>query len=105
MKLTEEMIAEDEKRWGARDVVTELGYCGKYMRDRKDMTNLDIRFYAYIMRKAHYMLKTLQPCNVIHRHNRSDGFYDGNCPLCGALLDSFYNHRFCGTCGQVVKWE
>ena len=51
------------------------------------------------------VLKTLQPCNVIHRHNRSDGFYDGNCPLCGALLDSFYNHRFCGTCGQVVKWD
>lgn len=62
MKFTEEMIAEDEKRWGARDVVTELGYCGKYMRDRKDMTNLDIRFYAYIMRKAHEMLKRQYGC-------------------------------------------
>ena len=57
MRFTEEMINEDEKRWHARDVVTELGYCGNYMRDRKDMKNIDIRFYAYIMRKAYYMLK------------------------------------------------
>ena len=61
MRFTEEMIAEDEKRWGRRDVVTELGYCGKYMCDRKNMTNLDIRFYAYIMRKAHDMLKKQEP--------------------------------------------
>lgn len=61
MRFTEEMLAEDEKRWHARDVVTELGYCGNHMRDRKDMTNLDIRFYAYIMRKAHDMLKKQEP--------------------------------------------
>lgn len=61
MMFTEEMRAEDEKRWHARDIVTELGYCEKYMRDRVNMTNLDIRFYAYIMRKAHDMLKAQQP--------------------------------------------
>lgn len=61
MKITPEMIAEDERRWCARNVITELGYCGNYMRDRKDMTNLDIRFYAYIMRKAHDMLKNREP--------------------------------------------
>jgi bacterioferritin (cytochrome b1) len=57
MKITEDMISEDEKRWHARDIITELGYCGNYMRDRKDMRNIDIRFYAYIMRKAYTMLK------------------------------------------------
>lgn len=57
MNIAPEMMAEDEQRWHARDVIAELGYCGNYMRDRKDMTNLDIRFYAYIMRKAHDMLK------------------------------------------------
>lgn len=62
MMFTEEMLAEDEKRWTARDVVTELGYCGNYMCDRKNMTNLDIRFYAYIMRKAHEMLKEQESC-------------------------------------------
>lgn len=57
MKITEDMISEDEKRWHARDIITELGYCGNFMRDRKDMRNIDIRFYAYIMRKAYTMLK------------------------------------------------
>lgn len=61
MNITPEMMVEDEKRWYARDVITELGYCGNYMRDRKDMTNLDIRFYAYIMRKACDMLKAQMP--------------------------------------------
>lgn len=61
MKITEEMIAEDEKRWGLRDVVMELGYCGNNMCNSNSMTNLDIRFYAYIMRKAHEMLKAQEP--------------------------------------------
>lgn len=61
MNITPEMMAEDERRWGTRDVIAELGYCGNGMRDRKDMTNLDIRFYAYIMRKAHEMLKAQEP--------------------------------------------
>jgi len=69
MKFTKEMINEDEKRWHARDVVTELGYCGNYMCDRKDMTNIDIRFYAYIMRKAYYMLKE-------HKNEYEKGFND-----------------------------
>jgi len=61
MRITDEMIAEDEKRWHARDVVMELDYCSTYMRDRKDITNLDIRFYAYIMRKARDLLKAQEP--------------------------------------------
>lgn len=61
MEFTEEMINEDEKRWHARNVIKELVYCGNYMRDRKDMTNLNIRFYAYIMRKAHSLLKEQEP--------------------------------------------
>ena len=61
MKITPEMMVEDEKWWHARDVVTELGYCGNEMRDRRNMTNADIRFYAYIMRKAHDLLKKEEP--------------------------------------------
>lgn len=57
MMITEEMIAEDEKRWNDRNIVAELGYCGKNIRHRKNITKDDIRFYAYIMRKAHAMLK------------------------------------------------
>ena len=43
MKITKEMIDEDEKRWHARDVIAELGYCSNYMRDRKDMNNIELR--------------------------------------------------------------
>lgn len=61
VNITPEMMVEDEQRWHTRDVITELGYCGNCMRERKDMTNLDIRFYAFIMRKAHEMLKAREP--------------------------------------------
>lgn len=82
MTFTEEMLAEDEKCWHARNVVAELGYCGNYMRNRKNMTNLDIRFYAYIMRKAYYMLKeqewhmlTEDDDGIIHGLPGDDGQY------------------------------
>lgn len=104
MKFTDEMIAEDEKRWHARDVVMELGYCSNNMRDRRDITNLDIRFYAYIMRRAHEMLKRQEPGKVNITIVQSDGWKEGNCPFCGMKLDSFYNWSFCGTCGRAVKW-
>ena len=57
MMLTEELISKDEKRWNDRNIVAELGYCGKNVRHRKSITNDDIRFYAYIMRKAYALLK------------------------------------------------
>lgn len=114
MKFTEEMINEDEKRWHARDVVTELGYCGNYMRDRKDMKNIDIRFYAYIMRKAYYLLKK----QVAKPMTEYDDGWD--CPRCGLKLvgktasgypcdeldlpnDEIV--KYCPVCGQAVKWE
>ena len=61
MRLTEEMIAEDEKRWHDRNIVAELGYCGRNIIHRNNITNDDIRFYAYIMRKAHDLLKEQEP--------------------------------------------
>ena len=70
MNITEEMKNEDEKRWHARNIVKELGYCGNYMRDRKNMTNLDIRFYAYIMRKAFSMLKEQEKTHWISVKDR-----------------------------------
>ena len=67
MMITEEMIAEDEKRWHARNIVVELGYCGKNIRHRINITNDDIRFYAYIMRKAHAMLKEKEALEERHK--------------------------------------
>jgi len=57
MKITDDMIAEDEMRWHARDIVMELGYCSSYIKDRKNLTNDDLRFYAFLMREARAMLE------------------------------------------------
>lgn len=111
------MIAEDEKRWHARDVVMELGYCSTYMRDRKDITNLDIRFYAYIMRKAREMLEAQKPRTPHYTILRY--IVEGNevsvehpeCPKCfenGLVLWDAEIERgaaYCKRCGQAVRWE
>ena len=109
MKFTEEMLAEDEKCWHARDVVAELCYCGNYIRDRKNMTNRDIRFYAYIMRKAYNMLKKQEQGQesktVLHR---DDGDY---CPWCSTIATRAMGVQklhlgtsYCPYCGHAVKW-
>lgn len=117
MRITKEMIAEDEQRWHARDVVTELGYCSTYMRDRKDITNLDIRFYAYIMRKAGEMLEAQKPRTPHYTILRY--IVEGNevsvehpeCPKCcenGLVLWDAEIERgaaYCKRCGQAVRWE
>lgn len=104
MRITKEMIAEDEQRWHARDVVTELGYCSTYMRDRKDITNLDIRFYAYIMRRAHEMLKRQEQKPPIIKEN-SYGWKFYYCPSCGKEFYQNNKFSFCEKCGQAVRWE
>ena len=104
MKFTEEMINEDEKRWHARNIVTELGYCGNYMRDRKDMTNMNIRFYAYIMRKAHDMLKEQEAKNPVEREK--NGYWIYVCPTCGSRDEEIFREwNYCPFCGRKVKWE
>lgn len=52
MNFTEDMIREDDEKFHARNVRDELRYCGVYMKDRKNITNLDIRFYAWLFRAA-----------------------------------------------------
>ena len=108
MIITEEMIAEDEKRWHDRNIVAELGYCGKNIRHRKNITNDDIRFYAYIMRKAHAMLKEQEAVKPI----RDDGIYRcGNCKQVCVGYEVEFTHRiikvenYCHKCGKAVKWE
>jgi len=29
----------------------------------------------------------------------------GSCPKCGKMLNTTCNKRYCGDCGQAVKWE
>ena len=28
-----------------------------------------------------------------------------NCPQCGCKIDEYHNDKFCGSCGQAVRWK
>lgn len=115
MRITDEMIAEDEKRWHARDVVMELDYCSTYMCDRKDITNLDIRFYAYIMRKARDLLKAQEPrvltLDELRSLDGTDHFVwledNGEYDLydCYAEVTTYQNNVELNTFGREVEFE
>ena len=57
MRLTDEMIQEDNKRFKRQDLLAEFNYCGKEVPKRKSITNDDIRFYAWLCRSAYTLLK------------------------------------------------
>ena len=52
MRLTEQMIQEEDKRWSGRNFLAELKFCGKEITDRQSITNDNIRFYAWLCRRA-----------------------------------------------------
>ena len=57
MKITEPMRQYDDVRWASRDVKMELKYCGSYMKDRINIRNDDLRFYAWLYRAALRMIE------------------------------------------------
>lgn len=114
MMITEEMIAEDEKRWYASNIIAELGYCGNNIRHRKTITNDDIRFYAYIMRKAWAMLKEQAPIEPIKEEIEQAGplYHRCYCKKCGHHVGNMIRNKvteahenYCSSCGQAVKWD
>ena len=60
MRLTDEMIKEDDKRFKRQNLLAEFNYCGKEVPKRKSITNDDIRFYAWLCRSAYTLLKEQQ---------------------------------------------
>lgn len=109
MMITEEMIAKDEKRWNDRNIVVELGYCGNNIRHRKNITKDDIRFYAYIMRKAHAMLKEQEAVKPILEQ---DSMVCGECgheviwqKMLGDGIWGDEKLDYCPHCGRKVKWD
>ena len=50
----------DDKVWRNRNIKAELAYCGTYMKHRKSITNLDLRFYAWLFRAALRMIEELE---------------------------------------------
>ena len=108
MRITEKMEAEDEQHWHARNVLIELDYCSKYMVDRKHIRNDDLRFYAFLMRKALELLKEQEPVkakilkNALTINYKKYAFA-GMCPVCNSLL--LRHWVACPTCGKAVKWN
>ena len=103
MMLTEEMIAEDEKRWNDRNIVAELGYCGKNIRHRKNITNDDIRFYAYIMRKAHAMLKEQE--EIVRCGDCENFCFDNISPNAGQCMLTHMSHSKTWFCAHGKSEE
>lgn len=52
--------ALDDEVWRNRDVKAELAYCGTFIRHRKSITNMDLRFYAWLFRAALRMIEELE---------------------------------------------
>lgn len=46
-----------------------------------------------------------EPMQVLNeKYDKGDIDYSGNCPKCGNYLIREYNKKYCGTCGQNLRW-
>lgn len=68
-----DLQALDDKVWRNRNVKAELAYCGTYMKHRKSITNLDLRFYAWLFRAALRMIEELEPKTATITVGKSKG--------------------------------
>lgn len=50
------------------------------------------------------LLKEQEPKTVIITH-QNEYCKDGKCPSCGHELDDNMHPKYCGYCGQAVKWN
>ena len=57
MRLTDEQVMQDNKRFANCNALAELKYCGWDIPHRKSITNDEIRFYAWLCRSAVALLK------------------------------------------------
>lgn len=114
MRLTDEMIQEDDKRFKRQDLLAEFNYCGKEVPKRKSITNDDIRFYAWLCRSAYTLLKE-QEAKIEHmkrpdcEHAEHDGI--GCLGYCGCTQDDepIESCKRCemytGNVYEEMKWE
>ena len=56
--------AIDDATYKDRNVKAELKYCGTFIRHRKEITNQDLRFYAWLFRAALRAIEKLEEDNV-----------------------------------------
>ena len=50
-------------------------------------------------------LKEQETKNVVNMTLSKDCFLIASCPKCNALLTRVEHKKYCGYCGQAVKWE
>lgn len=47
-----------------------------------------------------------EPMQVLNeKYDKGDIDYSGNCPKCGDYLIREYNKKYCGACGQNLRWS
>lgn len=51
------------------------------------------------------LLKEQEPKTATDIQLSRDGFIFGGCPKCKALITHIDHKKYCGYCGQAVKWE
>lgn len=104
MRLSDELIEQDNDRWAHVNLLAELEYCGRNIKHRKNITNDDLRFYATLMRYAKIQL-TPTPIPV---DTKIIGLPDGDkevwcCFDCRMILDP--NFTYCPHCGALLSWD
>lgn len=110
MRLTDEQVMQDNKRFANCNALAELKYCGWDIPHRKSITNDEIHFYAWLCRSAVALLK---------EQEAKTGYWiesagDDKCSVCGATYSDLYpdyqHTHYCPNCGakmieQAVKRE
>lgn len=71
MRLTDEMVELDDRKYRDRNVLVELKYMGREIKHRKAVTNDDLRFMAWLYRSALNLLKEQE--NWLGTHQTADG--------------------------------
>ena len=93
MRITDEMIAQDDERYRNRDVLTELKFCGKDMNERRHTTEENLRFYAWLFRQAAEMIE--------NQKKTIDYMYDTLDSICKEIRESTGGSEVCGLC----EWD
>ena len=109
MRLTDEQVMQDNKRFANCNALAELKYCGWNIPHRKSITNDEIHFYAWLCRSAVALLKEQEAVEPIITPWAEDE--DGNIVVakkeCGKCGYQFFTERpnFCENCGTPILWE
>jgi hypothetical protein len=110
MRLSEEQALQDNNRFANCNVLVELKYCGWEIPQRREITNDEIRFYAWLCRSAVSLLKEHEAVKPVLDEQTGRIWLCGNC---GSYV-GFEDHdeddpnefdKYCRECGRPVLWE